>query len=550
MFVADYGLFITLAFWDNEVSENTIDIRTITYYAGSSGGIGMQFLHKRTKNYLVRSEATQGSLRGNAPSMNKHNIFCRQFGRNWDAVSAKYVIFASKDTFMKTKISIIAMVAIVTLWSCEREFQVTEGSDPVIVGKEVAVFSMTGEFLSEDGASAIVSFHQNDSVPNAGYEVAFHNGGIDGSVKSGSLLHVRNLYRSLAEDGQWCPFSISVKGKNVRVAIAGTEVVNYTEPETPFRSVEHANMKLGKGYFSFSAQSGTVQFRNLKISGKPESPVTPDSPSMDEQSDLAIKFQQRDFPVIDWHVHLKGGLTREMADSMSKAFGINYGVAPNAGEGGVGEMLSSDSEVYDYYDTVKDFPFMRGVQGEGRRWTGVFSREALGIFDYLFTDAMTIIDHKGRISRIYRPEEVIFDGIGKEAYMDHLVGQTVKILAYEPADIYANATFLPDCFQSEYETLWTDERVNMVLDVMKENGIALEISARYKIPSERIVRMAKDRGLKFTFGTNNADCDFGRLEYCLEMAEKCGLTPDDMWYPSMSVRNSRTAVIYNVFSKD
>jgi len=437
-----------------------------------------------------------------------------------------------------------------TMSSCSREISVTAGGEMKIISKEVADFSMTGEFLTEDGSSATIAFHRDNSVPSSGYEVVLHNGGIDGAIKSGSLLHVRNLYRSLAADGQWCPFFISVKGKNVRVGINGTEVVNYTEPEVPFRTESNAQMKLGKGSFCFSSQSGTVQFRNLRISGKPAVAHTPDSPSMDEQTDLAIRAQQRDFPVIDWHIHLKGGLTKEMADSMSKAFGINYGVAPNAGEGGVGQMLSSDEEVYSYFDEVKDFPFLRGVQGEGRRWTGVFSREALGSFDYLFTDAMTIVDHKGRISRIYRPEEVILDGIDKEAYMDHLVAQTVKILSYEPADIYANATFLPDCFQPEYESLWTDERVDMVLDVMEQNGIALEISARYKIPSERIILRAKQKGLKFTFGTNNADADFGRLEYCLEMVDKCGLTPDDMWFPSMSTRNTRTAVIYNVFSKD
>ena len=48
---------------------------------------------------------------------------------------------------------------------------------------------------------------------------------------------------------------------------------------------------------------------------------------------------------------------------------------------------------------------------------------------------MTIIDHKGRNSRIYRAEEALFDDITLEQYMDHLVDQTVLILTNEPADI-------------------------------------------------------------------------------------------------------------------
>ena len=68
-------------------------------------------------------------------------------------------------------------------------------------------------------------------------------------------------------------------------------------------------------------------------------------------------------------------------------------------------MLADDKEVYDYFNEVKGMPFLCGVQGEGRKWTATFSQEALGIFDYLFTDAMTIIDHKGRNSRITGPKK-------------------------------------------------------------------------------------------------------------------------------------------------
>ena len=176
-----------------------------------------------------------------------------------------------------------------------------------------------------------------------------------------------------------------------------------------------------------------------------------------------------------------------------------------------------------------------------------FSKEALGVFDYLFTDAMTIIDHKGRNSRIYRPEEVHYDGVTKEQYMEHLVDQTVLILTNEPADIYANPTYLPEDMQADYDKYWTAERVNRVLDVLEQHDIALEINARYRIPSLDIIRRAKERGIRFTFGTNNVDANFGRLEYCLEAVEKCGLTPDDMWFPSMSVRRERPVIIYNKF---
>ena len=131
--------------------------------------------------------------------------------------------------------------------------------------------------------------------------------------------------------------------------------------------------------------------------------------------------------------------------------------------------------------------------------------------------------------------------------MDHLVDQTVLILTNEPADIYANPTYLPDEMQADYDRLWTPERVDRVLDVLERYKIALEINPRYEIPSFDIIRRAKERGIKFTFGTNNVDADFGRLEYAVEAVDACGLTPDDIWFPSMSIRSTRTTVIYNHF---
>lgn len=434
----------------------------------------------------------------------------------------------------------------------EHDFIVREGRS-VTLKCDYHDFSLTGEAFLAPGASGAILFH-TDREGRKGYEVALRGGPIDGTLKTGSLTSVRNLYRSLAADSTWFPFDVSVVGKTIRVAICGVDVVCYTEPEAPYRIAAFADRLLGHGQIAFRCTEGTIQLRDVRVtegsqadadpSQRASSPAYGSALQIPEQHDRIIRLQQQLFPVIDYHVHLKGGLTKEQAHAMSMAYGINYGVAPNAGEGGVGRMLANDNEVYEYYEEVKDLPFLRGVQGEGRRWTTTFSPEALGVFDYLFTDAMTIRDQAGRIVRLYHPEEVIRDGLSDEEYMDVIVSQTVKILTNEPADIYANPTYLPDDMQPRYDALWTDERVGRVLDVLERYHIALEINPRYRIPSMKIIRMAKERGLKFTFGTNNVDADFGRLEYALDAIEQCGLTPDDIWFPSMSIRRTRHAVRY------
>lgn len=419
-------------------------------------------------------------------------------------------------------------------------------SQSIMTDQSYANFSLSGQFMLTDGAEGRILFHTDGE---SGYTVLLHNGEIDGTRKTGSLASVRNLYRSLAEDNQWFNLDITVRGKNIAIAVNGTDVVCYTEPEQPFRTEEHAKQLLGEGKLMFCADKGTLQVKELHINALDVNEVNPNDtlPAIDEQNDDIIRLQQMDFPVIDYHVHLKGGLTKEQAHAMSMNYGINYGVAPNAGEGGVGRMLADDEEVISYLEEVKPLPFLCGVQGEGRRWTQTFSPEALNKFSYLFTDAMTIIDHKQRNARLYHEEEVHFDGVTPDQYVERIVEQLELILTNEPADFYANPFFLPKVLQADYESYWTESRVNRVLDILQQNKMALEINPRYLIPSMRIIKMAKERGLKFIFGTNNKDADFGKLEYCMQAIKECGITADDIWFPSMSIRKDRKTVVYNDF---
>ncbi len=74
--------------------------------------------------------------------------------------------------------------------------------------------------------------------------------------------------------------------------------------------------------------------------------------------------------------------------------------------------------------------------------------------------------------------------------------------------------------------------MDKVIDAAVKNGVAIEINARYRLPSERFVRKAKAAGATFSFGTNNGGKDdVGQLEYSLMIARRCGLTANDMFVP-------------------
>jgi histidinol phosphatase-like PHP family hydrolase len=79
--------------------------------------------------------------------------------------------------------------------------------------------------------------------------------------------------------------------------------------------------------------------------------------------------------------------------------------------------------------------------------------------------------------------------------------------------------------------LWTDARIDRFVKVLADNGVALEINARYRLPSEKILRKAKEAGVKFSFGTNNTGADLGTIDYCFEIQQKLGLIYKDMFMP-------------------
>ena len=232
------------------------------------------------------------------------------------------------------------------------------------------------------------------------------------------------------------------------------------------------------------------------------------------------------YDIVDYHGHLKGGLTMEQLLAHSNETGIKYGVAFNAG---IGFPITDDATLLENYEMYKDYPVYLAMQAEGREWVNMFSKENIATFDYVFTDAMTWTDSKGRRMRLWMPDEVFVDD--KEDFMDQLVDKIVGVMTNEPIDLYVNSTFLPEVLQPEYDVLWTEARMDKVIEAAVKNNIAIEINARYKIPSATFIKRAKAAGVKFSMGTNNVGNELGTLDYAIEMIEKCGLEPKDFFKP-------------------
>ncbi len=393
-------------------------------------------------------------------------------------------------------------------------------------------FEFEAEIKTNEHSNSGIFIHtkyQKKGWPENGYEVQVNNS-YRGSAKyperrkTGSIYNIRNVYYPLVSDNEWFKMRIKVVENHIEVFVNNVKVTDYIEPENAWRWKGGEKLKLSRGTFALQAHDpeSTTYFRNIKVK------VLPAGKKLkveDKSWDTTItKLMKSGFPFVDFHVHLKGGLTIDEVVENSQRLGINYGVAPNCG---LHFPVTNDSTLYEYIRRVAGSPTFKGMQAEGREWIKLFSPEAIAKFDYVFTDAMTFTDRKGRRNRIWIPEEVWVDD--KQQFMDDLVAKIEAIFSHEPVDIYVNPTVLPAEIMPEYDALWTDERMKRVIKVLADNNVALEINARYKVPHAKMIKMAKKAGVKFSFGTNNTGRELGNLQYCLEMIEECGLTPNDMF---------------------
>ena len=384
-------------------------------------------------------------------------------------------------------------------------------------------FDLQAEVMTEPGARGLVDFTHKVmngiGSPTSPAVVIDNSSGWkldnrENDGKTGSLLHASCLFKSLAKDGQWFKLRVRLENRHVQVWVNETLVADYENME-------------GGGFAILSLTPKAkislkdVRFQELRFVGGQNIPAARD--------EIAMQLGHHNyycFPLINYHIHLKGDLTLEKALAHSRQTGVFYGIAANCG---LNFPITNDQGIYDYVKKLEGQPCFIGMQAEGREWPTLFSREAVAKFDYVFTDAMTIIDHRGKRARLWVPEEVNIPD--KQAFMERLVRTIEQILDNEPVDIYANPTYLPDVLFKEYDALWTPERVKQVIDAAARNGVAIEISNRLKLPKADFIRQAKKAGIKFSIGTNNVDSKLGREEYALQMIQECNLQPVDMFLP-------------------
>ncbi len=138
----------------------------------------------------------------------------------------------------------------------------------------------------------------------------------------------------------------------------------------------------------------------------------------------------------------------------------------------------------------------------------------------------------------YKPDLDLSD---PEIWMSEWMDILDRCFSTTPVDILGHPTLSPILPlnadpEKAYKPEWEERLCAMVL----KHGVALEISGRYKLPHERLVRTAMDMGVTFALGSDGHQrhqiCD---LTYALDMISRVGIPAEQIFH----LDPSRAAIV-------
>jgi len=234
--------------------------------------------------------------------------------------------------------------------------------------------------------------------------------------------------------------------------------------------------------------------------------------------------EEYDFPLMDLHVHLTNEFTIEMAMEIAKTRNVKFGIVEHPAVW----AIKDDADLKRYIDKLRKYPVYVGLQPIDLNWTKRFSPELLSKIDYVLMDPQRVPMGNGETLSIWQFDTYVED---TEEFMKRYMAYAMEVLNNQPINIFGWPLFLPVCIARDYYTIWTQERMQQIISAAKARNIAIEINDMSHTPHDKFILMAKEQGLKFTFGSDSRNNNAGRLDYCKAVAKKCKLNKEDFYIP-------------------
>lgn len=247
---------------------------------------------------------------------------------------------------------------------------------------------------------------------------------------------------------------------------------------------------------------------------------------------------------LDLHVHTTmsdGELSLQEVVEVAASLGVRVGIADHVSARNARRFVSTLEGLRDYLDALEAAPVLRGAEFcwcDGLPAT--IPEELMRRLDYRIGSNHGFALPDGTWGSPWweklpapwdqRPQEL----------MEVMVANLCDLVRTMPVEIIAHSTFMPPALralENDLHAWWTEEREDRFVEAVVESGLAMEISNRYRLPHDRLLRKAKQAGARFSLGSDGHRADqIARLDWAVETARRVGITGADLFIPERARR--------------
>jgi glyoxylase-like metal-dependent hydrolase (beta-lactamase superfamily II) len=327
-------------------------------------------------------------------------------------------------------------------------------------------------------ANSGIYFHtkfQENGWPDKGIEIQVNHSHIgEGDYveykKMASLYGYRNLYKSFGKDSGWINIKARVETNRVQIWLNGMKTVDYVQAENLPRGMR----KLNTGTFALQGHDvlSKMQYKNFKVRRLPDDARSDlQAPIFGVWHDSLRVWQNRQFAFVDMNPNTSVSAT-ELAKYVYES-GVNMALVKSPSE----EALLM---------TAQNLPLFKGIK----------------------VNALTLKT-----------------GDNTKA-ADYILGESSDV---KTAKTLLSSTKI-NVWAHKGKALNTAD-ANTLLDLAKQNNVAIVIDNETKTPSVEILKLAKSKGCTFTFSGLFPASQMEKSMYIFDAIRGAGLDYRDIYVP-------------------
>lgn len=245
----------------------------------------------------------------------------------------------------------------------------------------------------------------------------------------------------------------------------------------------------------------------------------------------------------DLHAHTTmsdGDLPLARVAALARERGVQIGIADHVSTRNTERFVATEAAVRRYQDALEGAPVLRSAEF---CWCDTLWKElpeeVMDRFDYRIgsnhgfwlPDGTTASPWWQRLPAPWNREP--------QRLMDLMVANLCDMVRTMPVQIAAHSTLTPPALLAldDVDAWWTAEREDRYVEAVTESGVALEVSNRYRLPHDRLLRKAREAGARFSLGSDgHTEQQVGRLDWAVETARRVGITDADLFVPERAER--------------